>query len=258
MAATYGLFNLKYFFVVYRDRFYMPHCLIIARLANNPNFEKLATELGSYGAQSNRSWGAHAPNQITEWPKLVQYLREEINPDTFEQQYALVQKEEQHLEENRIRHLIATFNLNPTEELIPVSEQWFIPETNLICQRCCMGQNWKNGRIAGQQTIFKKNDVQLLLEKMKDSGWRLPTYHELIGLSFIKKVGYVTKHGIDFYEQNEQTFLMHWIQPHNLNHPDIKKDVHILSVRDGKLASVKLENQANLVGYVRLVKPINL
>lgn len=241
----------------YHHFFYMPHCLIVARLANNPKFEQLAIDLGTYGSQSGRNWGAHVPKQITEWPKLVQYLREEINPDTFEQQYALVKKEEQHLEENRIQYLIETFNLNPAEELIPVSDQWHIPETNLIWQRCCMGQHWENGEPVGEKKAFKTNDVQLLLEKMKDSGWRLPTYHELLGLSFIKKTGHVTKQGFDFYEQREQEFLMHWIQPHNLNYPDIKEDVHVLSVRNGKFVGIKLENQTNLVGYVRLVKSIS-
>lgn len=59
---------------------YMPHCLIIARLANDPNFEKLALELGRYDPNSRITWGAHAPHQITEWPKLVQYLRDEVKP----------------------------------------------------------------------------------------------------------------------------------------------------------------------------------
>ena len=59
---------------------YMPHCLIIARLANDPNFEKLALELGRYDPNSRITWGAHAPHQITEWPKLVKYLRDEVKP----------------------------------------------------------------------------------------------------------------------------------------------------------------------------------
>ena len=60
--------------------FFMPHCLIVARLANNPQFEELAVSLGTYGPKSGRNWGSHAPHQITEWPKLVKYLREEVKP----------------------------------------------------------------------------------------------------------------------------------------------------------------------------------
>ena len=60
--------------------FYTPHCLIVARLANNPQFEELAVSLGTYGPKSGRHWGAHAPHQITEWPKLVKYLRDEVKP----------------------------------------------------------------------------------------------------------------------------------------------------------------------------------
>ena len=60
--------------------FFMPHCLIVARLADNPQFEELAVGLGTYGPKSGRNWGSHAPHQITEWPKLVKYLREEVKP----------------------------------------------------------------------------------------------------------------------------------------------------------------------------------
>jgi hypothetical protein len=63
-----------------QHKFDMPHCLIVARLANNPQFEELAVSLGTYGPKSGRSWGSHAPHQITEWPKLVKYLREEVKP----------------------------------------------------------------------------------------------------------------------------------------------------------------------------------
>lgn len=63
-----------------QHRFYMPHCLIIARLANNPQFEELCTSLGTYGEGSNRNWGANASARESEWPKLVKYLREEVKP----------------------------------------------------------------------------------------------------------------------------------------------------------------------------------
>lgn len=63
-----------------QHRFYMPHCLIIARLANNPQFEELCTSLGTYGEGSNRSWGPNTSVRETEWPKLVKYLREEVKP----------------------------------------------------------------------------------------------------------------------------------------------------------------------------------
>lgn len=62
-------------------RLYMPYCLIAARLANNPNFEKLAVSLGTYGAGSGRVWGKFSYVKVAEaWPKLVQYLRDEVKP----------------------------------------------------------------------------------------------------------------------------------------------------------------------------------
>jgi hypothetical protein len=56
---------------------YIPHCLIVARLAGNPHFERLVDELGDVDIAE---WGANAQAKATEWPKLVQYLREEVKP----------------------------------------------------------------------------------------------------------------------------------------------------------------------------------
>jgi hypothetical protein len=60
---------------------YAPYALIIARLANNPNFDELAVSLGTYGAGSGRAWGKFSHAHVAEaWPKLVQYLRDEVKP----------------------------------------------------------------------------------------------------------------------------------------------------------------------------------
>ncbi|MBH1970514.1 hypothetical protein FK216_04765 [Moraxellaceae bacterium AER2_44_116] len=50
-------------------------CLIVARLANNPNFENLIVSL-----QPTAEHLAANPALVTEWPKLVKYLREEVKP----------------------------------------------------------------------------------------------------------------------------------------------------------------------------------
>ena len=60
---------------------YTPYALIAARLANNPDFDELAVSLGTYGAGSGRAWGKFSHAQVAEaWPKLVQYLRDEVKP----------------------------------------------------------------------------------------------------------------------------------------------------------------------------------
>lgn len=62
-------------------RYDMPYALIIARLANNPNFEKLAIDLGKYGKDSGKFWGKFSYSEVAiAWPKLVQYLRDEVKP----------------------------------------------------------------------------------------------------------------------------------------------------------------------------------
>jgi hypothetical protein len=63
----------------YRDMFhnyvYKPQCLIVARLAGNPNFETLAEELAV-----ETGWYGNEDVWKEEWPKLVKYLREEVQP----------------------------------------------------------------------------------------------------------------------------------------------------------------------------------
>ncbi len=51
------------------------HCIIVSRLANNPNFDQLI----KYFERDNR-FGANQQAYAMEWPKLVQYLREEVKP----------------------------------------------------------------------------------------------------------------------------------------------------------------------------------
>lgn len=53
--------------------FYCPQSLIIARLANNPQFDKLMRFFEAEG-----HLGANQQARATEWPKLVQYLRDEV------------------------------------------------------------------------------------------------------------------------------------------------------------------------------------
>lgn len=54
---------------------YAPYCAIIGRLADNPNFEGLVDKLDKI-----TGWQINTPAKATEWPKLTQYLREEVQP----------------------------------------------------------------------------------------------------------------------------------------------------------------------------------
>jgi len=54
---------------------FKPQCLIVARLAGNPDFEALITSLAE---KPGRFGNAMVWNE--EWPKLVKYLREEVTP----------------------------------------------------------------------------------------------------------------------------------------------------------------------------------
>ncbi len=55
--------------------FHAPQCLIVSRLANNSNFEHLKTYFEAFS-----HLGANEQARAVEWPKLVQYLQEEVKP----------------------------------------------------------------------------------------------------------------------------------------------------------------------------------
>lgn len=52
-----------------------PYCAILGRLADNPDFEGLVDKLDKI-----TGWQINTPAKATEWPKLAQYLREEVQP----------------------------------------------------------------------------------------------------------------------------------------------------------------------------------
>ncbi|WP_207224618.1 hypothetical protein [Fluviicoccus keumensis] len=56
-------------------RAHQPHALVIARLAGNPNFEKLAIDLKNAGNPMG-----NAPIMDEGWPKLVDYLCNHVAP----------------------------------------------------------------------------------------------------------------------------------------------------------------------------------
>lgn len=69
-----GEIDPRYRDYLHNDAF-KPQCLIVARLAGNPNFEALVTSLEE---KPGRFGNAMVWNE--EWPKLVKYLREEVKP----------------------------------------------------------------------------------------------------------------------------------------------------------------------------------
>ncbi|MBK9186463.1 MAG: DUF1566 domain-containing protein [Moraxellaceae bacterium] len=227
--------------------FYTPQRLIAARLANNPQYDRLLKFCEAY-----KSFGANDKARATEWPKLVQYLEEAINPNTFWQQHALLKEELIRLEEDRIQQLITQFKLNPEQEVIPVSDQWYDAKTNLIWQRCCMGEHWQDGHKSGTAERLSWDEKNAYLERFKDTGWRLPTRVELEELVLSRRVGYITKNGFGFYEATEVRFC-NWIEPHKSYSG---QDICILSTSPSG-ASAKFRDDPNLVGYLRLVKSVS-
>lgn len=232
---------------------YTPRCLIVARLANNPRFEELAISLAT-----PRSPGANQESLPTEWPKLVQYLREDINPETCWQQFAQLQLEEQRREEARLNALQRQFNPQTSEELMSLASQFYDAKTNLTWQQCCVGQQWVDGKVIGNPQLLSWDEVQKILAEAKHGGWRLPTKTELQSLVFTSRIGYITKEGFDFYERKEYFFIDHWISPLD--------DICIMSVNNVEnpktndlpyIRTTKYKPNSVLKGYLRLVKSVS-
>jgi len=227
----------------HRSTLKAPIALIVARLANNPQFEELAVKLATPKDMGDINGKVYP----TEYPKLVKYLREEINPETFWQQYAVLEAEEKRLEEARVKALQAQFQPKTHEELMSLASQWHDTETDLIWQRCCIGQQWQEGDAVGGSILFYWQEVQQLLEQPEHTGWRLPSLEELTTLHLSKKVGYITQKGIDFYERKQRSIERHWFTS--------TEDTGIAWVTQGKPPYVEsLKKDAKIEGYVRLVK----
>lgn len=227
----------------HRNTLNAPIALIVARLANNPQFEELAVKLATPKSMGDINGKVYP----TEYPKLVKYLREEINPDTFWQQYAELEAEEKRLEEARVKVLQEQFQPKTHEELMSLASQWHDPETGLIWQQCCIGQQWQDGEAVGGSMLLYWQEVQQLLEQPEHVGWRLPSLEELQTLHLSKRVGYITKEGITFYDKKQRRIERHWFTS--------PEDTGVASVTQGESPYVNsLKQDAKIEGYVRLVK----
>ncbi len=54
---------------------FIPMCIITARLANNPQYNELVKQF-----EQAKFWGANNSTRTTEWPKLLKYLQDEVQP----------------------------------------------------------------------------------------------------------------------------------------------------------------------------------
>ena len=224
----------------------VPHRLIIARLANNPQFEQLAIELKLFARDAGRN---NLPMR-EQWDNLVKYLREDINPDTYLQKMAELKQQEQRVEAIRVQALQAQFNPQTPEELTHLASQYYDTKTNLVWQRCCIGQTWVNGKVTGNSQWLSLPEVQKKLAEVKAEGWRLPTCEELQTLKFSHRIGYITKDGFAFYEKQEIRFK-HWISE--------LEDIYIVSVKNVENPTIYDAPTAypikpDLRGSLRLVK----
>ena len=230
---------------------YTPRCLIVARLANNPNFDELAVNL------ANPLWpGANRAAITTEWPKLVQYLREDINPETCWQQFAQLQQEEQRREEARLKALQLQFNPQTSEELMGLASQFYDAKTHLIWQQCCVGQQWVDGKVIGNPQLLSWDEVQKILAQESDKGWRLPTFEEFKTLIITTRIDCIIKEDFDFYEIQERIFADHW----GMRLEDIctifVKNIENPTIYDAPTFRAA-KNNKNLKGVLRLVKSVS-
>ncbi len=231
---------------------YTPRYLIVARLANSPHFEELTVSL----VNKPQIPDEHEKLLFKEWPKLVQYLREDINPETSWQQFAQLQLEEQRREEARLNALQRQYNPQTSEELMGLASQFYDAKTHLIWQRCCVGQQWVNGKVIGNPQLLSWDEVQKILAQESDKGWRLPTFEEFKTLIITTRIGCIIKEGFDFYEIQERIFADHW----GMRLEDIctifVKNIENPTIYDAPTFRAA-KNNKNLKGVLRLVKSVS-
>jgi len=236
-------------FIAAQKERYIAHRLIIARLANNSQFEQLAVKLRKYvkGAVKEALWD-----------NLVKYLCEEIDPNIYWQQVADLEQEMLCLEEKRLLALQAQFHPKTADELIQLASQFHDEKTHLIWQQCCVGQQWLNGKVIGNEQELNWEEVQQILANVQHDGWRLPTFEELKTLKFSHRIGYITKDGFAFYEKQEVSFT-HWINPFQNCWNNRCEDIYMVRVNNVENPTTNdaptiYSMKPDLRGSLRLVK----
>jgi hypothetical protein len=179
-----------------------PYCLIVARLANNPNFESLVIDLPKTRRNSD--------GLITCWPEFVKYLRYEIDPDAFFKEFVRLKAKEKRLEDARVQVIQDHFNPKTHDELVALAGQWQEPDTGLIWQRHCMGQHWQDGQVVGTAKVMTWRDAKDAAKRITDFDWRLPTDIELEAMMLPNQTDYpIEKIGI-FGLKEERLYGAYW------------------------------------------------
>ncbi len=182
----------------------MPYCLIVARLANNPDFEQLVLEL------PKAKWlGANTKAMSEEWPRLVKYLRDEFDPKTFAEEQARLKAEDALMKQQEAEVLARHFTPKTNEELLDLG-QWRDPKTKLIWMRCCIGQQWEDGKGIGYGKLMNWQSAIAAAKELEKLGWRLPTDKELKTLMLPNQAGYVTEEGILLCPKEQGQYGTFW------------------------------------------------
>ena len=185
-------------------RQYQEAALAIARFANPNNIEEFERVVSDY-IKSHLE-----VTQTKDWEWFVDSLRQLDVEDFFAEQKRL--KEEVKLKEQQYQDTIKEhLNKKTPSELMNLGE-WFDAETNLIWQRYCLGQEWRNGSVSGQgsQMTWTKATELTNAKEIKDFGWRLPTEKELASLMLPDKEGYKIEQGILFCPKEEGQYATFW------------------------------------------------
>ena len=90
--------------------------------------------------------------------------------------------------------------------------------TNLVWQRCSVGQTWNGNTCIGEAKRFTFDQVQ----QLSQDGWRVPTICELQSLRYCSTGFYYTKEMIDLQDGGKQVA---WYCNDNASKPTINRAV---------------------------------
>jgi hypothetical protein len=180
----YSFFRDYFYNANKHSGYYAPFFLIAARLANSQKFN----ELIEIFSEPRFERGINA----MEWSKLINYLQQEIDPNSFMTLYQTLLEQRKAVDKNKAAFLMTMLPLQQEEELELLKTAWYDESTRLIWQIGCIGEQVCNENSTGVVNLLTWQEVLELLKQPQYKNWRLPTKEELLAVEITQNIMYIS------------------------------------------------------------------
>lgn len=142
--------------------------------------------------------------------KLVNDLKNDINPHSFMSLYETLLEQRKAVDKNKAAFLMTMLPLQQEEELELLKTAWLDKSTGLIWQIGCIGEQVCNENPTGVADLITWQEVLELLKQPKYKHWRLPTKEELQAVEITQNIMYIANNQIASYGLIIDEFTYHW------------------------------------------------